>query len=556
MKATILSLAAILGVSACASSNVRRFPAESPAWRIDDRRPYETPPEGFYSPFIWDGANYSFFWRVSDALRFPVKHPAANVNSLDEVPNSSWYTNRLSLEPMSPEEVSRGACSDLDDDAGKPWTVVGGKPDGANPGFQIVNTEGVRALVKVDGTSQPERGSTADVIGAIIFHAAGYWVPCNRVTFVRKDQLTLKPGAKVVRTNGQESPLTQESIDEIMNKAIEVEPGLYRVSVSEFIEGKPIGPWRYEGRRKDDPNDSILHENRRELRAMQVFAGWFDHVDTRQENTLLAWMETGEELGFTRHYKIDFGDGFGIVAGPKGIPERLGKSGYLDLGKIGEDFISFGLIDRPWHDKELGKAGIALGYYSAEDYDPDPFVPGYPNPAFERATEQDLAWAARIMARFTPEHIEAMVERGRLRTVPYMEEEILRIMKARRIKVLERFLTKLSPLTWPEIRDDRLCLQDLALLSGIREPATRRYEVRGVAGKGSARRLEAALEANSWVCADISGFPSNQYTVVDFIASSEGRETTKPGRVHLAPVNGVRTIVGMERPSSREEPRL
>src|SRR5436190_5098791 len=34
--------------------------------------------------------------------------PAANVNALDEVPNSSWYTNRLHLQSMSTEELVRG----------------------------------------------------------------------------------------------------------------------------------------------------------------------------------------------------------------------------------------------------------------------------------------------------------------------------------------------------------------------------------------------------------------------------------------------------------------
>jgi hypothetical protein len=526
-----------------------------PAWRIDDRRPHATPPKGFYSPFIWDGANYSVFWRVSDALTIPVKQPARNVNAMDEVPNSSWYTNRLSLKTMTPEAVGQGACPDVDDQAQTPWVVVGGKPDGANPGFQIKDAAGRRALVKVDGVAQPERGTGADVLGALIFHAAGYWVPCNRVTFIRKEQMTLKEGAKVKRTNGQVLPLTQATIDDIMTKATEVEPGLYRVSLSEFIPGRPIGPWRYEGIRKDDPNDTIPHEHRRELRGMQLFAGWFDHVDTRQENTMLAWMSVGEELGYTRHYRIDFGDGFGIVAGPEEIPPRLGKSGYLDLGKIGEDFISLGLIDRPWHDKTYGKTGVSLGYYTAYDYDPDPFVPGYPNPAFERAVEADMAWAARILARFTPAHIEAIVDRGHFR-VPHMRDELVRIMSERRERALERFLTKLSPLTWPRLDDGELCMQDLAVWSEIRSAEGRTYRARGVSDGERLVDLPVRVRDDAWVCADISGLLTHRYSVVDLVAASEGRETTYPARVHLAPIKAELTVVGLERPESREEPRL
>ena len=34
--------------------------------------------------------------------------PAANVNSLDEAPNSSWFTNRIGLFPVGPVDAARG----------------------------------------------------------------------------------------------------------------------------------------------------------------------------------------------------------------------------------------------------------------------------------------------------------------------------------------------------------------------------------------------------------------------------------------------------------------
>src|SRR5687767_138328 len=33
---------------------------------------------------------------------------ASNVNAMDEVPDSSWYTNRHSLRPMTMQELARG----------------------------------------------------------------------------------------------------------------------------------------------------------------------------------------------------------------------------------------------------------------------------------------------------------------------------------------------------------------------------------------------------------------------------------------------------------------
>ncbi len=561
MKVMLRGALVGLVAAGCATSNVRRFPPEAPLTELDDRRPYAKPPESFYSPFIWDGANYSSFRPLARFWTFPVKSDALDVNALDEVPNSSWFMNRMSARVLSPEEVHRGACPDANDEPKLPWVVVGGKPDGSNPGFQVKDGSGVRQLVKVDGTLQPERATASDVIGAAMFHAAGYWVPCNRVVFIRKDQMRLKEGAEVKRTNGTVEPLTQETIDQIMSKATEVSPGLFRVSVSEFIPGRPIGPWRYEGVRKDDPNDTIPHEHRRSNRGMRLLAAWFDHVDTRQENTMLAWMQVGDgELGYTRHYRIDFGDGFGIIQGPDGIPQRLGHAGYFDLGQMSSDFVTFGLQNRPWFDKEMGKAGVRLGYYRAEPFSYDPWQPGYPNPAFDEATESDYAWMARILARFTPSHIKALVERGRVRD-PVMKSEMIRIMTVRRRKMLERYLTRLSPLTWPDLRGSELCLQDVAVWSKIRDIATRKYAARAyVEGRRRPRSLEIRKEDDAYVCARLPEVETDgqRYLVVDVEAGSAGRDAPGPARIHLYGAgNGSFMLVGLERPAAGgEEPRL
>lgn len=558
LAACISSLALPLG---CAGPELRRFPPEAPVLRVDDRRPYAPPPESFYSPYIWDGANYAVFRPAARYWLFETKREALDVNALDEVPNSSWYTNRISAREMTPAEVHLGACDDPDDTPALPWQVVGGKPDGANPGFQAEDADGTRFLVKVDGVDQPERATTADVVGALLFHAAGYWVPCNRVAFIRKEDMTLKEGAEVRRTNGTVEPLTQETIDLIMSKATEVEPGVYRVSLSEFIPGRPISPWRYEGVRQDDPNDTIPHQRRRSLRGMRLLAAWIDHVDTRQENTMLAWIETSDEgLGFTRHYRIDFGEAFGILAGPPGIPERLGHAGYFDLGRMFTDFVSLGLVDRPWHDEELGPAGEALGYYRADDFDPESWVPGYPNPAFSGATEADQAWMARIIARLTPEHVRAMVDRAHLSN-EVMAEELVRVMTVRREKTLKRYLTRLSPLTWPRVEGREVCLRDLALWTRIRDVASRRYEATAYSEGGETIELEPRPRDEAWVCfevpvGDAATSDDREYVVVDVVASSVGRERTGPARLHFYDDGSSSLqLVGLERPESRREPR-
>ena len=76
--------------------------------------------------------------------------------------------------------------------------------------------------------------------------------------------------------------------------------------VSRFAPGKPLGNFRYYGRRPDDPNDLVAHEHRRELRGARVFGAWLNHDDSRGINSL-DMLETTNGRGWVKHYMFDFG---------------------------------------------------------------------------------------------------------------------------------------------------------------------------------------------------------------------------------------------------------
>ena len=60
---------------------------------------------------------------------------ALNVNTIDEVPDSSWYTNRVgTADAMSPEEIVRGPFRHPGPVEGT-WTIVSGKSEGVSPGM-------------------------------------------------------------------------------------------------------------------------------------------------------------------------------------------------------------------------------------------------------------------------------------------------------------------------------------------------------------------------------------------------------------------------------------
>ena len=47
------------------------------------------------------------------ARRQPSNLRAGNVNTIDELPDSSWFTNRVGTEPMTVERLVRGPNSDV-----------------------------------------------------------------------------------------------------------------------------------------------------------------------------------------------------------------------------------------------------------------------------------------------------------------------------------------------------------------------------------------------------------------------------------------------------------
>jgi hypothetical protein len=177
-------------------------------------------------------------------------------------------------------------------------------------------------------------------------------------------------------------------------------------------------------------------------------------------------------------------------------------------------------------------------------------------------SERDGAWMARIIAQFSDAHLQSLVAIARLEN-PRLEAELLRLLGGRRDRVLERYLTRLSPLAAPRLEGgtpSELCLRDLAELGGVRREHTRGYAVTAYVG-GVARRIEPVrARAAHRVCAELphaagASPVAPAYLVVDWVSQSEGFAPEFPARVHLFDL-GVRgfAVVGLERPESFDPP--
>jgi hypothetical protein len=539
-----------------------RFPLAPPLWRDPDDVPYGPPPDEYISPMVWDVGDQSIFYPLTRVFALDPAGESINVNALDEVPDSSWFKNRIGQFGMSPAEIALGPCDPASGNAPTPWQVTGAKPNGANPGFIIKDASGQRHLVKFDGTVQGPRATAADVIVSKLYHAAGYTVPCNRVVYFRKADVAIREGAKAETPSGEEEPLTQKHLDEVFAKAQVLPDGRLRASTSLFLSGKPIGPFTYQGTFDGDPNDVIPHQDRRELRGMRLLAAWTQHFDAREQNTLSMWVATGETQGYVRHSIIDFGDCFGSIWEPPTLGRRLGYSHYFDLSETLADWFTLGIRTRPWDVARFGPSGKVFGYYDVQHFQAEDWKGGYPNPAFSHMSERDGAWMARIIAQFSDAHLEQLVSIAQLES-PALEAELFRLLSGRRDRVLDRYLTRLSPLTLPALRGGasaELCLRDLAEQSGVRRGRTRGYAVTAYEG-GAPQRLEhvRAIGAHR-ICTTLprsaAASPAAPgYLIVDWVSQSEGFPPEFPARIHLFDL-GERgfEIVGLERPESFDPP--
>jgi hypothetical protein len=379
--------------------------------------------------------------RALDLARLARKvagHPreAANVDANDQVLlPSTWWQPRIGFRPVSVEQMLHGPGSGAGPAPGR-WTITKPKAQGVSAGFQIEDANGVKYVIKFDDPRFPGAATAADAIGSRLMWAAGYNVPDNAVAFFRAEDLVIAPGTTFLDTRGHKRPFTQAHLDRMLKTVAPPVDGRYRCLASRFIEGKPLGPFQFEGRRADDPEDLVPHELRRELRGMWTIAAWLNHSDARFANSLDSWV-TDHGRTFVRHHLIDFGS----IMGSATNVEREYASGfeyYFDYGTVVRQTGTLGLYHARWesiHDPQLPSVGV----FESAAFDPGAWRPDYPNPAFDERTVRDVRWGARIVAGFTDAHIRAAVAYGQLPD-PGAAEYLARVLIERRDKLVRHWL--------------------------------------------------------------------------------------------------------------------
>jgi hypothetical protein len=523
-----------------------------------DKNHLSCAPREYVSPLLWDGTDNLAFRPLAEAWAFRAPREAANANSMDEVADSAWFTNRIGARAFPIEELTKGACEpsqmlDTENLADGSWLVDHGKTDGSTPGFRI-SVGGKKYLLKVD-TDAPERPSAASTIGAAVYNAVGFFTSCEQVVYVKPSAFKLKPGLKYKGNFDGERDFDRAALERILSKAPK-KGDLVRLQASAWLPGKLLGPFRYVSTRPDDPNDIIDHEERRELRGGRVLASWLDHFDAREQNSMDTWVaDPGKPVdgspGHVVHYYLDTSDCLGSAWDWEVITRRLGYSYVVDWGDLGRDFITLGLPLRPWDRVQRQPGHEIFNYFDVKNFVPDHWKNEYANPAFDRMTERDGAWMARILARFTPEMMDALAGMARF-SDPATSRYLASVLEGRLEKILDRYLTRLSPLSEVHIDSSgELCATDLAVFRHVRDPRAFFFRARDEGGHSLPveHRDEATVCVSLPHSASGPGVPDDDPSRYVRVSMSDGiAEGPLVANVYdLGPVRGFR-LVGLERP--------
>jgi len=481
-----------------------------------------------------------------NASRTPSNTRAGNLNTIDEVPDSSWFTNRIGTVPVTAEQIARGVNSDTLPSPEK-WTLLREKSSGTNPGFTAKDANGQIWFLQFDAPEFPEASTGAVEVATKLFWALGYNMVETFITRVEPARVEIDPKATVRRPSGARTPFTRDDIDRVAERAARSPDGTFRASAGRLLPGKVLGPFRYQGTRSDDPNDLVPHERRRELRALRVFGAWTNLVDWKAANTLDTLVEENGR-SIVKHYLQDVGSTFGMA---NNLHEwDMGWEHYYDGPATKRRFFSYGFALSPWQTVPYTEYP-SIGLFEGERFDPTTWKPQTPVAAYTELRADDAFWAARRVMAFTDDLIRAAVHTGAYSDAA-AEAHLAAVLIKRRDAIGRAYLPAINPIVNPTLGvNGQLTFENAAVASGFAEAPTmyRAAWSRFDNATGASTPIGRTESATTSLSAP-SGLPvtTGAFVEVDISADSASHPTwQQPLRTHFRRTAGGWKLVGLER---------
>ena len=461
LRFTVSSVVLVLGL-VCAHVST-----ETPRFYSDDPIAREPPGRDASGVQPWDiGLLYELSTNLFVTANYkPTNTRAGNINTIDELPDSTWFTNRIGSTAVSAADLVRGA------EVGQPpvpekWVIIREKTAGANPGFTARDGAGETWFLGFDPASNPEGATAAVVVANKLFWALGYNQVETFLTTFDPKRAEIDPKATVRRPSGDRTPFTRNDMNAVLNKVARNADGTYRVTAGRVLPGKILGGFRYAGTRPDDPNDIVAHEHRRELRALRVFGAWTNLTDLKAGNTLDTLVtENGHSV--VKHYLQDVGSTFGMANRPH--EWDIGWEYFYEKSRSRRRLFSFGFALSPWQTAPYTEYP-SIGKFEGDVFDPVKWRPQTPTTAYMELRADDAFWAARRVMAFTDDLIGAAVHVGQF-SDPAAESHLGAVLIKRRDTIGRTYLTAINPIVNPRLDDaGALTFENAAVAAGFADP--------------------------------------------------------------------------------------
>jgi hypothetical protein len=386
---------------------------------------------------------------------------AQNINTIDEVPDSNWFTNRIGATTVTADQIARGPNRGDPPDPSR-WILTKEKTSGSHPGFTARDAKGETWFLEFDPPYFAEGATGAVAVATKIFWALGYNQVETYLTTFDPARAEFDPKATIRRPSGARTRFTPDDMHAILEHVARRADGTYRVVAGRMLPGKILGGFQYDGTRPDDPNDVVPHEQRREIRALRVFGAWTNLTDLKASNTLDTLVtENGRTV--VKHYLQDVGSTFGMC---NDLHEwDLSYEHFVQGDTTRKRLLSFGFALSPWQTVDYVEYP-SVGKFEGDVFNPRTWRPQTPTTAYLELRDDDAFWAARRVAAFSDELIRAAVHTGEY-SDPAAEKYLADILSKRRDKVLSVYLPAVNPIVNLRLNANGLTFENAAFSAGV-----------------------------------------------------------------------------------------